>query len=700
MIARQIALLKVNRAFSCHRRRVARVHHLDLETIIRKVTARFFANDSPAAVFLNEYVKGKATLPLTTQGIKGLPRAWRRGKTTAPESRPNFLFLDLPTPSTDSIPERFLSNVILQELEKTEAQGVPVFIVSGCGKTRSVVEMLCLQWGFYFNASDKDLGSDDLSYLATSILVVKGHFQFKMGHPSSPTMFEDVFMSLFKILFGRLQERTISELSLTAIVSEELLSVRSRLTALKYPNFTNKCKLRLVVDEAQILGDQGNNLFESTYVESELRPLLSPVLHGFRRPGDRGELTVIYCGTGLSIQTLHWAQSSGDGVKEEGSMTFPHLEFPGWTNQASVQSFIERLKDQFPDNESRNAVDALFPEESVRLLHQRLGGRFRPIVTAIERIIRIGDPDGWKSAIDDTENMLISCKEERRRGNLIGELKRVEDKIRKHQGEFSSLSSIEETLGLFIYRWAILGETSIVLEDEAQLVEAAFGRIKMFRGNATTVLDEAFVLKATKNYFKEKDPLFMKTAERAIIPDQLTGDVAIVGYDEHLTRLAISFKDISTYAFMEAHVKGISKQGESVIPPFYFPAPNVSGPDVIFFVQIGNRKYPCFVQLKLRQTLVGKDAIAALETTSGQAVQVKMNKEHEKEQQMQHPPQLQDYCPNGVYISMVIAYPAEVITFRQVVRPDPTPELGTDLQRVMIKIDDSNFAQIFPASHV
>ncbi|ORY88699.1 hypothetical protein BCR41DRAFT_31343 [Lobosporangium transversale] len=359
--------------------------------------------------------------PLTTEVITGLPRVWRRGKTTAPDSRPNFLFLDLPTPSTENIPERFKSNVILQELERTESQDVPVFGVSGCGKTRSVVEMLCLQWGFYFNASDKDLGSDDLSYLATSILVKtrdglgRKHntdfarnmtlllflsrlmiLNYCLSIPGCertfsssrwailqvcPTMFEDVFMSLFKILFGRLQEHTISELSLTAVVSEELLSVRSHLASLSYPNFTKKSKLRLVVDEAQILGDQGYNLFESSYVESELRPLLSPVLHGFRRPGDRGELTIIYCGTGLSIRTLHWAQSSGDGVKEEGSMTFPYLEFPGWTSQTSVQSFIDRVKDQLPNDESKNAVDALLPEEAVSALYQRLGGRFRPICT-------------------------------------------------------------------------------------------------------------------------------------------------------------------------------------------------------------------------------------------------------------------------------------------------------------------------------
>ncbi|KAF8974124.1 hypothetical protein BGZ46_009757, partial [Entomortierella lignicola] len=142
----------------------------DLETTIRKITASFFANDSPAAIFLNDYVKSGIALPATAEGVIGLPRAWRRGKTTAPESRPNFLFLDLLSAPIDNIiPDQFRSNVILDALEKTESRDVPVFGVSGCGKTRSVIEMLCLRWGFYFNASDKDLGSDDLNTLATFI---------------------------------------------------------------------------------------------------------------------------------------------------------------------------------------------------------------------------------------------------------------------------------------------------------------------------------------------------------------------------------------------------------------------------------------------------------------------------------------------------------------------------------------------------
>ncbi|KAG0012920.1 hypothetical protein BGZ80_011418 [Entomortierella chlamydospora] len=284
-----------------------------LRADINKITGRFFAPGSPTALFLDSYVRGEMELPVTTAGIKGLPRVWRRGKTTAPESRPSFLFLDLPTTPTDSTPERFRSNVILQELERTESQDVPVFGVSGCGKTRSVMEMLCLQWGFYFNASDKDLGSDDLSSLAEfidkktsedkrpkdntifaknmTVLLFLSRIlilNYCLSIPDCrqtfssaswailqvcPTMFEDVFSTLFKELFTRLHAHTIFELQLWAVVRDEFMSLRDRLATLGYPNFSSGSKLRLVVDEAQILGDRGGNLFASSSTQSELRPM-------------------------------------------------------------------------------------------------------------------------------------------------------------------------------------------------------------------------------------------------------------------------------------------------------------------------------------------------------------------------------------------------------------------------------------------
>ncbi|KAG0200931.1 hypothetical protein BGX31_003959, partial [Mortierella sp. GBA43] len=199
----------------------------------------------------------------------------------------------------------------------------------------------------------------------------------------------------------------------------------------------------------------------------------------------------------------------------------------------------------------------------------------------------------------------------------------------------------------------------------------------------------------------------------------LTGDVTIVGYDEQQPKLAASHRNLTTQQFMKAHVENGSKQGDQDIPPFYFPAPHISGPDIVFFVRIGDNIFPCFVQLKLRQVLEGSDVEKALATVSSHAMQEKMDKEQEKVQkeqkkqqkhrqqdstasiqseQQQQPPRLQDYCPTGTYISMVITYPAEVVKF-QVVRPDPEPELE-GLQRVSIDIDDNNFPKIFPRRHV
>ncbi|KAI9240571.1 MAG: hypothetical protein BYD32DRAFT_458743 [Podila humilis] len=139
-----------------------------------------------------------------------------------------------------------------------------------------------------------------------------------------PHMFQDVFMELFRKLYDQLKERTISVSVMESVGRDELLSVRENLVAHGYPNFSGGTKLRLVVDEAQILSDKGSELFRSSFTETDLRPMLSPVLNGFRKAGDQRELTIIYCGTGLSIRTLHWALSSGEGVKEARSETFPY----------------------------------------------------------------------------------------------------------------------------------------------------------------------------------------------------------------------------------------------------------------------------------------------------------------------------------------------------------------------------------------
>ncbi|KAF9177432.1 hypothetical protein BGZ51_008765 [Haplosporangium sp. Z 767] len=199
-------------------------------------------------------------------------------------------------------------------------------------------------------------------------------------------------------------------------------------------------------------------------------------------------------------------------------------------------------------------------------------------------------------------------------------------------------------------------------------------------------------------------PLLAKNS----LPERLFGHVTVVGYNEQEPELVVSHRDITIQDFMRAHVKDNSKKGHRAIPPFYFPAPQVAGPDIIFYVRIKGEIYPVFVQLKLRHILPTSDVEQALEALSDRAVQEKLAMEHDKQQKAQEElpkkqnqhnattcaqspaeqARLQDYCPSEVYISLVITYPVEVVKM-QTLRPDPEPELE-GLQRVSINVDDIN----------
>ncbi|KAG0039332.1 hypothetical protein BGZ83_002824, partial [Gryganskiella cystojenkinii] len=51
----------------------------DLRTDIKKITDKFFTHGTRTINFLNAFVRGQRSLPITTGPIAGLPRAWRRG---------------------------------------------------------------------------------------------------------------------------------------------------------------------------------------------------------------------------------------------------------------------------------------------------------------------------------------------------------------------------------------------------------------------------------------------------------------------------------------------------------------------------------------------------------------------------------------------------------------------------------------------
>ncbi|KAF9536711.1 hypothetical protein EC957_009922 [Mortierella hygrophila] len=199
------------------------------------------------------------------------PEVLRRGVVESQDSKPNLLFLNLldnPPSVGLPIPERFRTKVLLCVLDKMQAEDLPVFGVSGCGKTRSMIEMLCLQWGFYFNAAKSDFGLDDLCRLAD--FIDNNVFERKMGlslAPSCLNMLEDMFAHFCMKLRVLTKERK----NLASIVRQELEWVRGRLAACSYVNFSNESKVRVVIDEAQILSDIRPTSFASSSSQGDQR---------------------------------------------------------------------------------------------------------------------------------------------------------------------------------------------------------------------------------------------------------------------------------------------------------------------------------------------------------------------------------------------------------------------------------------------
>ncbi|KAG9061896.1 hypothetical protein KI688_007047 [Linnemannia hyalina] len=162
------------------------------------------------------------------------------------------------------------------------------------------------------------------------------------------------------------------------------------------------------------------------------------------------------------------------------------------------------------------------------------------------------------------------------------------------------------------------------------------------------------------------------------LPDELTGDVTIVGYDDQQPKLATSHEDITSQRLMKAHVENNSKQ---VLDPS-----DVEKALETVSSQAVQRK----TEKELKKMVKEQDK-AEKEQDKVEKEQKKRQKQEQQESttsvpsDRQQPPQLHDFCPTGTYISMVITYPADVVNF-QVVRPDPKPELK-GLQPVSIDIN-------------
>ncbi|OAQ22444.1 hypothetical protein K457DRAFT_26086 [Linnemannia elongata AG-77] len=384
----------------------------------------------------------------------------------------------------------------------------------------------------------------------------------------------------------------------------------------------------------------------------------------------------------LTINTLFWVESSGSGVKDS-STTFEYLEFPGWADKGSINTYISRVRDCLQDEQSKLALDEHLSQETVEMLFQKFVDRYRPAIAAIERIVEGNDAVAWKKTIEDAEDRLVSWANRHIKGNLCYEISRLHDKHNKYKDQV--VESIDSMLGLLMYQRCMFGNHNLALKEvNPQLVEHAFGRIKIIKGNAVTVMDEPFVSKAVENYFAAIDPYFAREVRKPLV-----GKVEIVGWKEPGLEQGTTHQMMTMEEFMDAHVNHGSTRNNMPVAPFFFPKSNPSGPDLVFFIRIDDdRVTPVFVQMKLHQrnsNFSEKDWKDALSTVSAPKIE-------------DHAKNFREYCPDNVYISMIVAYPTKWIS--KLPASSELPKDPSGVQQVVINVSDNNFGVISPQEHV
>ncbi|KAF9322517.1 hypothetical protein BG006_002321, partial [Podila minutissima] len=158
------------------------------------------------------------------------------------------------------------------------------------------------------------------------------------------------------------------------------------------------------------------------------------------------------------------------------------------------------------------ALDERLPQEAVNMLCEKFVGRFRLAIVAMEKIVESNEQAAWKINIEDKEDKLVSWARRDIIGNLYYELRRTHNKYGTYSEQL--VNSIDNIPSLHFYERCIFGIGNVVLNQaDPQLMEHAFGRIKMIQGRAVTVLDEPFISKAVENCFVAMDPYFKKETQ-------------------------------------------------------------------------------------------------------------------------------------------------------------------------------------------
>ncbi|KAF9402540.1 hypothetical protein BGZ94_004878, partial [Podila epigama] len=533
------------------------------QTRIEGIKEEVFQPGSAISNFLRMFVEGELFLPEADCCVKGLPKAWLRSSSFTQKSARPALYLLHPTQphrtTSTTTPPSVAALEMISNFQNSDL--ITFFGVSGCGKTRAVVEMLAQTWGFYLNGSQADRGSKDITTLYMSAekmparyfssdkvqnglniqaitgcllisrLIVLQHCLSLGRHDTftcerwmllqvCPGAFDATVPDVFDLVFRAILDAYHRQMPVISLPNlERLLQDRFRQVQGQISSYTSDSlmdRLLIVLDEAQTLSDHGKDFFVSRSDTNDTRSLLSPVVRGLKNiSGSAEDFCVVTCGTGIGADELEVLLGSG-GIGSGSTVQVDRriVDFPGWETVDQVAMYINNLGDLMCENDKAR-LHTMIPEAAVQELFFKLRGRFRPIISTIEDIIANGSTSHWREAIEQRVHSMV-CYPERFpvRGNLCSDIKRMLDKVAKDPARFKDALDLKHVLKQTVVLRASLGLPWSLQGEEPILVESAFGRLRIAADKAaagkmtSTIVDEPFVFQAAYNFIKNEEEGF------------------------------------------------------------------------------------------------------------------------------------------------------------------------------------------------
>jgi len=271
------------------------------------------------------------------------------------------------TPHVDLSKEARILLHLMNEHGSTIENRIIVLVgTSGCGKTRTLYELMCCYYGLYFTASVAgNGGSKDTSQLVKKVEAL-------LRHCNEHEVVAEVEMCVGALIFSRLsllrvcfeewpQMTPYDWLLLQTVYfpsfgygledPQELLYLAAanfQHSDLNYQDsamFLSDRRIFIALDESQIFLRSCCDFFSSTTDPQKKRPLFAPLMRGLETTG----LQVLVAGTGLQLEEALEITASAVRKDLPDLQRFVFSAFQGFQSEEQLEDYLRRI---FPHNSS------------------------------------------------------------------------------------------------------------------------------------------------------------------------------------------------------------------------------------------------------------------------------------------------------------------------------------------------------------